>query len=69
VRTIAHISDLHFDRIDPRVVEGLAADLAAKEPSLVVMSGDFMMGIGMNRCSEMVNSRKGYCSRGAAQRA
>jgi 3',5'-cyclic AMP phosphodiesterase CpdA len=41
VRTIAHISDLHFDRIDPQVVEGLALDLAAKDPSLVVMSGDF----------------------------
>jgi len=28
MRTIAHISDLHFGRIDPAVVEGLARDLA-----------------------------------------
>jgi 3',5'-cyclic AMP phosphodiesterase CpdA len=42
VRTIAHISDLHFDRIDPPVVEGLARDLAERErPTLLVCSGDF----------------------------
>ena len=41
MRTIAHISDLHFHRIDPQVVEGLAADLHAKKPSVVVMSVDF----------------------------
>jgi len=41
VRTIAHISDLHFDRIDPPVVEALTGELAAKNPSLLVMSGDF----------------------------
>ena len=41
MRTIAHISDLHFGRIDPPVVEGLAEDLASKNPSLLVVSGDF----------------------------
>jgi len=42
MRTIAHISDLHFGRIDPPVVEGLARDLAEREPpSLLVCSGDF----------------------------
>src|SRR5439155_5226468 len=30
-----------FDRIDPPVVEALAGELAGKNPSLVVMSGDF----------------------------
>jgi 3',5'-cyclic AMP phosphodiesterase CpdA len=39
-RTIAHISDLHFCRVEPAVVEGLAADLSALRPDLLVISGD-----------------------------
>ncbi len=38
---IAHLSDLHFGRHDPRLLESLAADLAAQRPALVVISGDF----------------------------
>jgi 3',5'-cyclic AMP phosphodiesterase CpdA len=41
MRTIAHISDLHFDRIEPAVVEAVVKDLNELKPSLVVMSGDF----------------------------
>jgi 3',5'-cyclic AMP phosphodiesterase CpdA len=41
VRTIAHLSDLHFGRVDKRVAEGLLADLAGRHPSLLVVSGDF----------------------------
>jgi 3',5'-cyclic AMP phosphodiesterase CpdA len=41
MRTIAHISDIHFGRIDPLVVEGCVADVTAQQPSLVIMSGDF----------------------------
>jgi 3',5'-cyclic AMP phosphodiesterase CpdA len=41
VRTIAHISDLHFGREDPVVAEGLVADLQRLRPDLVVNSGDF----------------------------
>ena len=41
MRTIAHISDIHFGKIDPAVVEGCVADVRAQQPSLVVMSGDF----------------------------
>jgi 3',5'-cyclic AMP phosphodiesterase CpdA len=40
LRTIAHISDLHFGRHDPTVTEGLLADLATQRPDLVVVSGD-----------------------------
>jgi 3',5'-cyclic AMP phosphodiesterase CpdA len=40
MRTIAHISDLHFGREDARIVEGLLADLMALAPSLVAVSGD-----------------------------
>jgi 3',5'-cyclic AMP phosphodiesterase CpdA len=40
LRTIAHISDLHFGRHDPAVTEGLLADLAAQRPDLVAVSGD-----------------------------
>jgi 3',5'-cyclic AMP phosphodiesterase CpdA len=41
MRTIAHISDLHFGKVDPPVVDGLIADLAGRTPDLLVVSGDF----------------------------
>lgn len=40
MRTLAHISDLHFGRTDPKVVEALAQDLIEKKPSVIVVSGD-----------------------------
>jgi 3',5'-cyclic AMP phosphodiesterase CpdA len=43
MRTIAHISDLHFCRTDPAVVEALAAELNADPPDLVAVSGDLTM--------------------------
>lgn len=39
--TIAHISDLHFGRVNSDVVRGLLADLEAAPPDLIVVSGDF----------------------------
>ena len=42
MRTIAHISDLHFNRVDPEVVEGLVRDLTGRPPpTVLVVSGDF----------------------------
>ncbi|GJE00300.1 metallophosphoesterase family protein [Methylobacterium isbiliense] len=43
MRRIAHISDLHFRRVDPAVVEGLLAELDHDRPDLVIASGDFTM--------------------------
>lgn len=43
MKRIAHISDLHFGRTDPTVVEGLLAELNGDRPDLVVISGDFTM--------------------------
>ena len=43
MRRLAHISDLHFGRTDPAVVEGLVAELNADPPDLIVASGDFTM--------------------------
>jgi 3',5'-cyclic AMP phosphodiesterase CpdA len=40
MRTIAHISDLHFGREEARVAEALLADIEALAPSLVAVSGD-----------------------------
>lgn len=40
MRTIAHLSDLHFGREDPAAVAALLADLAVLAPSLVAVSGD-----------------------------
>jgi 3',5'-cyclic AMP phosphodiesterase CpdA len=43
VKRIAHISDLHFGRTDPAVVEGLVAELNRDGPDLIIISGDFTM--------------------------
>ncbi|ALG71472.1 3',5'-cyclic-nucleotide phosphodiesterase [Azospirillum thiophilum] len=42
MKRLAHISDLHFGRIDHRVVDGLLADLTAQAPDLIVISGDLV---------------------------
>jgi 3',5'-cyclic AMP phosphodiesterase CpdA len=40
MKTLAHISDLHFGRVDDAVVAALRNDLAAANPDLIVISGD-----------------------------
>lgn len=40
MRTIAHISDLHFGREDVRVAEALMRELESVRPDLVIVSGD-----------------------------
>ncbi len=40
MRKIAHLSDLHFGRVDPRVADALIEDLTGLEPALVIISGD-----------------------------
>jgi 3',5'-cyclic AMP phosphodiesterase CpdA len=37
---VAHISDIHFGRIDPSIAEALITDLAAHPPALLIISGD-----------------------------
>ena len=41
MRTIVHLSDLHFGRLDRRVVAPLVAAIRAIAPDLVAVSGDF----------------------------
>lgn len=40
MRTIAHVSDLHFGRIDPAASAALGAALRSLKPDLVIVSGD-----------------------------
>lgn len=40
MRTIAHISDIHFGREDPVIVEGLLQSVADAAPDIIVVSGD-----------------------------
>ncbi len=40
MRTLAHLSDLHFGRTSARLVEAVLADVRALAPDLVVVSGD-----------------------------
>jgi 3',5'-cyclic AMP phosphodiesterase CpdA len=41
VRRLAHLSDLHFGRINPAAVDGLLRSLKDARPDLVIVSGDF----------------------------
>ena len=41
MRTLVHLSDLHFGRIDPIVVDALRDTVRAIAPDLVAVSGDF----------------------------
>lgn len=41
MRTLAHLSDLHFGRIDPAVLEPLRTAVLAAKPDLIAISGDF----------------------------
>lgn len=38
---LVHLSDLHFGRHDAGVVQSMEAEIAAQQPDLVVVSGDF----------------------------
>lgn len=40
MKTLVHLSDLHFGRTDPEVVAALSASVAAARPDLVAVSGD-----------------------------
>jgi len=40
VTTIAHLSDIHFGRVEPRLIAALVRTIAAVEPELVAVSGD-----------------------------
>ena len=41
MRTLVHLSDLHFGRIDPSLVEPLGRAVIDAKPDLTVISGDF----------------------------
>ena len=41
MRTLVHLSDLHFGRIDPSVIEPLRRAVLGAEPDLIAISGDF----------------------------
>lgn len=41
MRTIAHLSDMHFGAHEPLVTQDLVASVEAERPDLVVLSGDF----------------------------
>ncbi len=40
MRTVAHISDVHFGREDPLLVDGLVDSIAKSKPGVIVVSGD-----------------------------
>ncbi len=49
---IAHLSDLHFGRVDPVVVNALRAEIKGDPPDLVIISGDFTQNAERNEFIE-----------------
>lgn len=43
MRTLVHLSDLHFGRTDPELVTALQEVLKTLSPDLIIVSGDFTM--------------------------
>src|SRR4051794_18381769 len=41
MRRLAHLSDLHFGRVDPAAVDALLRSLEEARPDLIIVSGDF----------------------------
>ncbi|MEX2273100.1 MAG: metallophosphoesterase [Vicinamibacterales bacterium] len=41
MRTLVHLSDLHFGRIDPSVIDPLRRAVLSAQPDLIAISGDF----------------------------
>lgn len=41
MRTIAHLSDMHFGAHEPQITADLVASVHAEKPDLVILSGDF----------------------------
>ena len=41
MRTLVHLSDLHFGRVDPRIVPPLVQAIQTIAPDLIAVSGDF----------------------------
>jgi len=54
MRTIAHLSDLHFGRTDPAVLTPLVEAIAAAEPDVVAVSGDLTQRA---RVSQFIEAR------------
>jgi 3',5'-cyclic AMP phosphodiesterase CpdA len=52
MRTIVHLSDLHFGRLDPGVVTPLLAAVNETAPDLVAISGDFTQRARRRQFSE-----------------
>jgi 3',5'-cyclic AMP phosphodiesterase CpdA len=52
MRTIVHLSDLHFGRLDPKVVAPLLATIRGFGPDLVAISGDFTQRARRNQFKE-----------------
>ena len=54
MRTLVHLSDLHFGRTDAAIIEPLLATVAAIRPDVVVVSGDLTQRA---RTTEFVHAR------------
>jgi 3',5'-cyclic AMP phosphodiesterase CpdA len=52
VRTIVHLSDLHFGRLDARLVQPLLAAIRSLSPELVAISGDLTQRARRNQFAD-----------------
>jgi len=55
MKTIVHISDLHFGTVDEKIADGLLTDINSIEPDLVIVSGDLTQRA---RNSQFITAKK-----------
>ena len=55
IRTLIHLSDLHFGKVDPAIIPGLLDFLRVTKPDLVAISGDLTQRA---RTAEFLEARK-----------
>ena len=56
MRTVAHLSDLHFGRHDVETTEALLASLEEQQPDLVIVSGDLTQRADVRNSRRLANS-------------
>jgi 3',5'-cyclic AMP phosphodiesterase CpdA len=63
MKRLAQISDLHFGKIDPLVVEAIATDLDEFEPNLVIVTGDLTQRAKLEQFEQAQRFLKRLCCR------
>jgi 3',5'-cyclic AMP phosphodiesterase CpdA len=60
MKTIMHISDLHFGKVDPVVRDALAREIRAEPPNLIAVSGDLTQRARVSQFRDFCRFASGF---------